>query len=67
MGFVVIGIQQLLLHMPQFVGQVHMDGVGIDQAAGLIPEGIQFLLAVSLDLHHLGGAVDASALLKYRD
>ena len=54
-----IGIQQLVFHVPQLIGEVHMHGVGVDQTLGLVPQGVQFFFAISLDVHDLGGAVYA--------
>lgn len=48
----VIGIQQLVFHMPQLVGEVHVYGVGLIRL-GLVP-GCPVLFAVGLDVHDLG-------------
>ena len=55
-------IQQLILNMPQFIRQIHMDRMGVDQTFGLVPERIQFLSAVGLDIHYLGGFIYALAV-----
>ena len=55
-------IQQLILNMPQFIGQIHMDRVRVNQTFGLVPECVQFLLAVGLDIHYLRGIVYALAV-----
>ena len=49
----VIGVKKLLFHMPQFIGQVYMDGMGVYQTAGFIPQGVKLLFAVGLDIHNL--------------
>ena len=47
----------MVFHMPQLVGEVHVYGVGVDQALGLVPQGVQFFFAVGLDVHDLGGGL----------
>ena len=40
-----VAVQQLVFHMPELIGQIHMYPVGEFQTAGFIPEGVLFLLA----------------------
>ena len=62
-----IGVQKLCFHVPQLMGKIHMDFMGIDETFCLLPEGLLFLPAVFPDVHDLRGAVDAEAVLEHRD
>ena len=53
--------------MPQLVGKIHMDLMGVYQTFCLIPQGIQLLFAVFPDLHDLGRMVYADPILEYGD
>ena len=57
-----IAVKKLIFHMPQFIGQIHMNLVGIYKTLGLVPQGIQFLFAVSLDVHYLWSFVYAGSV-----
>ena len=37
-SFSVISIKKLIFHMPQFIGQIHMNLVGIYKTLGLVPQ-----------------------------
>ena len=62
---VMIRIQKLFLHVPQLIGQIHIDLMGIYKALGLLPESVKFLLAVCLYVHYLWRTVDTLAVLEY--
>ena len=46
---IMITVQQLVLHMPQLIGQIHVDLVGVDESLGLLPQGVKLPFAVFLD------------------
>ena len=51
--------QKLPLKIKERLGQIHIDGLRIDQTTVLIPQGIKLLLADCLDAHGIRGLVDA--------
>ena len=53
--------------MPQLIGQIHMDGVGVHKTSGLIPQGVKLLFAVFPDVHDFWGLIDAFPFFKNRD
>ena len=62
--FSVIGIKKLVFNVPQLIGQIHVDGMGVHETFGLLPQRVQLLAAVSLNIHNLGRLVNALAVFE---
>ena len=62
-----IFVEQLMFHIPKRLGEIHMDLMRVYETFCLIPQGIQFLFTVLLDVHDLRGVVNTLAVLKYLD
>ena len=51
-------LQKVLLNLKKTGGKVHIEGMGIVEAANLLPEGIHLLSAVIADILQLGKLVN---------
>ena len=59
-------VQEFLLNSIQFIGQIYVYIVRIEQTLGLIPQGLLFLLTVFCDLSYRRRMVDAFTVLEDR-
>ena len=57
-------IQEVMLDVPQFLGEVHVVVVGVGKAADFLPHAVPLLLAMAADLLQGGQVVDQLAVLE---
>lgn len=60
-----IAIQQLVLHLPQCIRQIHMHPVRIFQAQGFLPQRGFFLCTIIPQIHDLRGFIYAFPIEEY--